>query len=185
MSRHPKVDFTTPWHRASFEWCMNEGIPQLLDKRLPLGGITGWKSDDTVTRESWWLMCGLPTLSHAPVNSGLFITKGAEGSSAHRRQSELDQREFPVWASSCEYICSFRRRWATTALGESLLHASPWSCGWNPFYKLAQRLDTTNWLSRSTHLRRLLLTGDLASSFSTHARRVCPIETPGLTVVEY
>ena len=42
----------------------------------------------------------------------------------------------------------------------------------------AQRLDTTNWLSRHTHLRRIIIPNTPESDCRGPVGRVCPYETP-------
>lgn len=184
MSRHRRVDFATPWHRASFVRCIDETLPRLLDERLPLAGYhTLWNSDDTVTVHITVADVQTAYTVPTPDLSGLFHYLGEAWVVVPiADQPELDRaRVLCVGEQLLEYVSTHLGEAASQLpWNESLLQAFLPLELWTESFlqERAQRLDTTNWLSRCIHLRRLLLNEDPPTSFPAHAGRVCPIETP-------
>lgn len=177
-----------PWHKASFERLLNERLPELLAARLPLAGYHADMNDAHTRRLQVTLTTGAGdiTLDYRipqPSHDGVFT---------------LDQKPYTVvpLASTEELDIADIRcvgeqlyDFLASRLGEAPADL-PWddaiARAWLPLESwvgefmrdTAQRLDTTNWLARHTHLRRVVIPEISQVITPGQLGRVCPFETP-------
>ena len=183
------INWSTPWHKASFDKLMQERLPQLLAERLPLTGYHVESTGRYTCRIEVMLAAasgdvqltydGIPQ----PDESGQFEIKGElrvfVPTASH---GDLDTATFRcVGERLYEYIES-RLAQAPSNL--------PWDAdlarAWLPLdawidqfmQDISQSLDTTNWLSRQTHLRRMNVLDNEKLVAPGQASRVCPFEMP-------
>jgi hypothetical protein len=184
MSLNPK----TPWHKASYDQFLTDSLPQLLVERLPLAGyqvIENKASADTCTLRielSGGVQATYPSIPR-PDEAGLFYLNGdphiviplashedmvrAEIACAGEQIYAYVQERLGQASNGVNWDAEILRAWLPLDrwVGE-FLHAT------------AQPLDTTNWLSRHTHLRRLLVPERQKVVAPGQMGRVCPFETP-------
>jgi hypothetical protein len=194
------INSKTPWHKASYDRFLNDALPQLLAERLPLAGYQVLENQPevhtcTVQVE---LTGGAQTHYTAlpyPDEAGLFYLEGQPHVVIPlASQEELDQAEIACVGEQLYDYVHDRLGQASNGLtwDEEILRA------WLPlerwvdefmhnqtqplegvsWFTRVQRLDDTNWLSRHTHLRRLLIPNREKVVASGQMGRVCPFETP-------
>jgi hypothetical protein len=176
----------TPWHKASYERFLHERLPELLTERLPLAGyrvLDESPSTCSLQVELAGGVCATYAAIPRPDENGLFTLKGEPHVVIPTASSEdLDSAEIAcVGEQLYEFIASALGQTSNGfAWDEALLRA------WLPLDRWigdflhinAQRLDTTNWLSRHTHPRRLLIPNRQRVIAPGQFGRVCPYETP-------
>ncbi len=188
MSLNP----TTPWHKASYDQFLSDSLPQLLAERLPL-------ADYQVTEAGPVTFTGAHTCSiHISLSGGAQAVftplprPDEEGLFYLAEEPCLvvptaSQEELDVAEIACvgEQLLSFiQERLGQASNGitwneEVLRTWLPLDRWMNEFLQTkAQRLDTTNWLSRHTHLRRILIPNRQKVIAAGQLGRVCPYETP-------
>lgn len=187
MSIHP----STPWHKASYDQFLSDRLPQLLAECLPLAG---YRVIENARNGQGPLACTLQvelvggvwaefSAIPRPDEDGLFYLEGEP-----RLVIPLvSAQALDVASVACvgeqlyDYI---QERLGRASHGvtwdEDLLRAwLPLDRWVNDFLReKAQRLDTTNWLSRHTHLRRILIPNREEVIAPEERGRVCPFETP-------
>ncbi len=182
------INFKTPWHKASYDQFLSDSLPQLLGQSLPLAGyqvIEGGPADHTCTvvvELSGGAQASYPAIPQ-PDESGVFtIDGGPFVVIPQATHEELDRAEITCVGE--QLLAYIRERLGQASNGLSwdaeMLHA------WLPLERWvseflranAQPLDDTNWLSRHTHLRRLLVPGREKVVAPGQIGRVCPFETP-------
>ena len=185
MPIHP----TTPWHKASFERFLYERLPGLLAERLPLAGYSVQAETETTCRISVTLAAasgelqidlpGIPT----PDQDGLFHLDGEER--VVIPTAEHEELECAVIACAGEQLDEYVRQRLGQApadlpwdepIARAWLPLGTWVTGF--LRETGQRLDTTNWVSRHTHLRRLIVVQRDKMVAPGQIGRVCPFETP-------
>jgi hypothetical protein len=184
------LNVSTPWHKASFERFLHERLPQLLADRLPLvgyqAGSTGrYKCRVVVTLTS--ASNGDVEIEYGdlpqPDEEGLLEIKGelklVIPTAAHERLDVAEMR--CVGEQLYDYVHE--------RLGEAPPDL-PWDAAlarvWLPLdtwvhkfmCERAQTLDARNWLSRHTHLRRILIPDRERVIAPGQFGRVCPFELP-------
>jgi hypothetical protein len=183
------IDWSTPWHKASFDRFIQDRLPQLLAERLPLAGYTVQPNGRTTCQINVSLAspAGDVTVAYSdipqPDDDGLFEIDGelkvviptASG-------EELDVAEIRCVGEQLYESIQQRLGYAPPDL--------PWDAelarAWLPLdtwigtfmRQTAQRLDTTNWLSHRTHLRRIIVLNHKNVVAPGQAGRVCPFEMP-------
>jgi hypothetical protein len=192
------INSKTPWHKASYDRFLNDSLPQLLAERLPLAGYQVFENSPqvntcTVQVELVGGVQAQYTALPYPDEAGLFYLEGQPHVVIPlASQEELDQAEIAcVGEQLYDYICA-RLGQASNGLAwdEDILRA------WLPldrwvdefmhnqtqetsnWFIRVQQLDDTNWLSRHTHLRRLLIPNREKVVATGQMGRVCPFETP-------
>jgi len=183
------INTSTPWHKASFDRLVQDRLPQLLAERLPLAGYhvesTGrYTCRIVVTLAS---ASGDVQLTFAdlpqPDEDGTFEIAGEPRVVVPTASNEeLDTATFRcVGEQLYEYI--------EKRLGQAPLDL-PWDVdlahAWLPLdtwiaqfmRETSQRLDSSNWLSRHTHLRRMITLESKQVVAPGQAGRVCPFEMP-------
>ena len=186
MSLNP----TTPWHKASYDQFLSDSLPQLLAARLPLAdyrvsetGPAGCSIQLSLTGGAQAVYAPIPR----PDEQGLFY----RSSDPYVVIPTASQVELELAEIACvgEQLLAFIQERLGQASNditwnEEVLRA------WLPLERWideflqtrAQRLDTTNWLSRHTHLRRIIIPNrpDIAHAVIAPGQfgRVCPYETP-------
>lgn len=184
-----KNRLSAPWHALSFERFLSERLPSLLAERLPLAGYSFQPEDAchcqiTVEisnghRPVVVSYSGLPR----PDERGIFILEGQPyivvPIASHE---ELDQATVQcVGEQLLDYLASrMGRASAEMAWEEAVARAFlPLDAWFSDFLRAtAQRLDTTNWHSLHTHLRRILIPSRTRVVAPGQMGRVDPFETP-------
>ncbi|MFZ6030565.1 MAG: hypothetical protein ACOYYS_22895 [Chloroflexota bacterium] len=182
------VNSKTPWHKASYEQFLVDSLPQLLSECLPLASyqVTENASAGHTCTVLVELTGGTQTRFAAvayPDETGVFYI----GGNPHvviplASREELDQAEIICVGEQIYTYIKERLGKVSNGLAwdEEILRAwLPLESWINEFLQSnAQLLDTTNWLSRHTHLRRLLIPSREKVVAPGQLGRVCPFETP-------
>jgi hypothetical protein len=185
------IQTATPWHKDSYDRLLYDRLPKLLADLLPLAGYQVFEespdaSSSPACRVQVELEGGVqadyPAIPR-PDEAGLFYLSGEPYVVVPTASQErLDLAEI---ACVGEQIYAYIQERLGQASGDldwdaALLRAwLPLDRWVNDFLaSTAQRLDTTNWISRHTHLRRLLIPDRKQVIAPGQAGRVCPFETP-------
>ena len=181
MSLNP----TTPWHKASYDNFIYDDLPQLLAERLPLAdyqvteGLHACSLHIALNGGAQADFTPLPR----PDEAGLFNLADEPCVVIPTASSEdLDTAEIACVGEQLLAFVKERLGQASNGItwNEEVLRT------WLPLnrwvdeflHAKAQRLDTTNWLSRHTHLRRLIIPNIQKVIHQSQFGRVCPYETP-------
>lgn len=178
---------SAPWHRASFDRFIQERLPALLADRLPLAG---YRLESTgvytcalkvvIGGESGDVELGFENLPQ-PDRDGVFLIDGD-----YRVVVPVPSRpELDVAEVRCvgeQLYDFFAARIGETpeslpwdaALARTWLPIDAWMRAFHATEPTSQYLQTTNWLDRHTHLRRLTLV-----PIFPHALGVEQVFTPG------
>ncbi|MFC1974861.1 hypothetical protein ACFLXQ_00510 [Chloroflexota bacterium] len=183
------INLSTPWHKASFDIFTQDRLPQLLAERLPLAGYhvepagsRACRVEVTLASTAGDVKIEYPDLPQ-PDEGGLFTIDGEPRvvvpTASHE---ELDTATIRCAGEQLyDYI--------EERLGQSPPDL-PWDAtlarAWLPLdtwldefmHHTAQRLDTTNWISHHTHLRRLIVLDHEHVVTAGQASLVCPFEMP-------
>ena len=179
---------SAPWHNASFDRFLDTRLPDLLADRLPLASYAVERTGGATCQLTIALAAGTGTIElrceiPQPTAHGLFTLNG------------IPRVVVPV--ASCEDLEAAEFR----CVGEQLhgfvaerLGDAPDGLAWDPSIARAwlpldawaadflathsQVLDDTNWLSRWTHLRRILIPNRTSTVSASELGRTCPFETP-------
>ncbi len=184
MSLNPQ----TPWHTASYDQFLNDTLPQLLAERLPLAGYQVIENEalpgtcTLLVELTGGAQATYPSIPR-PDEAGLFHLNGKPYVVVPlASQEELDQAHIACAGEQLFEYIQERLGQASNGLAwdEEILRAwLPLERWVNEFLQSnAQLLDTTNWLSRHTHLRRLLIPERQKVVAAGQDGRVCPFETP-------
>ncbi len=186
------INFSTPWHKASFDRFIQERLPQLLAERLPLVGYQVQSTGRYTCRIVVALAFtpgDIETVYDIPQpnEDGIFEIEGVPRVVVPTASNEeLDTATFHcVGEQLYEYIQEH--------VGQAPADL-PWDAelvrAWLPLdtwidaflrgqvRPQAQWLDTSNWLSRHTHLRRIYILDCNQVVAPGQAGLVCPFETP-------
>lgn len=181
--------FSAPWHSISYERFLNEGLPKLLAERLPLAGYAVQLEDDYTCR----VTVEIATNSHAisveypglprPDEQGLFLIRGENFIVVPiASQEELDQATVQCAGEQMLAYLAVRMGQASAEMvwdepvARAFLPLDAWFADF--LQTTAQRLDTTNWNSLHTHLRRILIPSRKRVVAPGQQGRVDPFETP-------
>ncbi len=177
------------WHKVSFDHFLHDRLPQLLAERLPLTGyhvtatgpftcrvdaaLAGAGSDVELT------FSALPQ----PDADGLFEIDGQLYLVAPTAADEnLDTAEIRCVGEQLADYVSERLGQAPADLAWDAALARAWlplETWFSEFLRqFAQPLDDTNWLSRHTHLRRIVVLNPQSVIAPGQMGRVCPFESP-------
>jgi hypothetical protein len=183
------VNASAPWHKASFEQFLQERLPQLLAERMPLAGYRV----ESTGRYTCRVVISLFTNGNAveieytgiprPDKDGLFEIKGQLAvvvpTASHE---ELDTAEMQCVGEQLYAYVRERIGQAPPDLSWDATLARAWLPldTWIGEFldETAQRLDDTNWISRHTHLRRIIVLNRDRVIAPGQMARVCPFETP-------
>lgn len=180
---------STPWHRASFDRFLQEGLAKLLAERLPLIGYQAETGDPHTCRihvtlssangdleivfdnlpmpdEEGVLLLGETPHVVVPLATEEALDRAEVYCIGEQLLDYIDERLEPVPAD-LPWDIELARAWLALDLR---IHAF--------LHERAQRLDTTNRLSRQTHLRRILLPQRGRVIDPGQFGRVCPFELP-------
>lgn len=184
-----KDRLSAPWHTLSFERFLSERLPSLLAERLPLAAysfqtedachcqvIVEISSDHHPVVVSY---SGLPR----PDEQGIFILEGQPYIVAPIvSHEELDQATVQCVGEQLRDYLAARMGQASAEMDweEAVVRAFlPLDAWFIDFLRAtAQRLDTTNWHSLHTHLRRILIPSRTRVVAPGQMGRVDPFETP-------
>jgi hypothetical protein len=181
-------NYVPAWHKESYDRLLNQSLPELLARRLPLAGyhvdLTDGKtylvqvviSNSNGDIEAAYQVPMLDERGVANIDSELLIVI------PHVLGDDL---------ASAEVRCVGERLYdaISAELGDAPEHL-PWNVellkAWLPldqwfvdFFKHnAQKLDQTNWLATQRHLRAVALPNREKLITPSHVGRVCPFETP-------
>ena len=190
------AQYAAPWHKQSYDRFLGEQLPELIAERLPLQAYSVTPAGPHTCTVAVTLANAAGSVSleiedvPKPDESGLF---------------ELDgKRIVVVPAASCEELDKAEVRCAgdylydfiEPRLGEAppdLQWDEPAARSWLPLAEWIREflgradvpwvmpLDDHNWLSRCTHLRRIIIDvprGEQRLGVAGQLGRACPIETP-------
>jgi RNA polymerase Rpb2, domain 6/RNA polymerase Rpb1, domain 2/RNA polymerase Rpb2, domain 3 len=183
------INTSMPWHRASFDRLVQDRLPKLLAERLPLIGYhvesTGrytCRIEVTLAAASGNVQLTFADLPQPDEDGTLEIAGEPRVVVPTASNEELDTATFRCMGEQLyEYI--------EARLGQAPPDL-PWDSdlarAWLPLdtwidqfmRDKAQSLDTTNWLSRLTHLRRMITLESKQAVAPGQAGRVCPFEMP-------
>ncbi len=200
---HPmsSIDIKATWHKESYDRFLNEQLPQLLAERLPLAGYQVATTGDYTCSVKILVIneTGAPAeVTYfdvpQPDNDGIFMTNRNPWTVVPLASSEeLEKAEILCVGDMLYTVFKERLGEATPDLpwSESLLRAWLPLDNWvrdrfrfsqpeHSYDIYFQRLDTTNWLARRTHLRRLFITLSDPDRVITPDQygRLCPYEKP-------
>lgn len=195
------IDTQATWHKASYDRFLNEQLPQLLAERLPLAGYqvvttdtyhcqvvvaliteTGQQTEVTYTNvpqpdehgifwvdDSEWTV--VPLAANEDLETATVLCVG--DMLANMLQERLGEAppELP-WNETLLRAWLPLDSWIRARFGQTQPE--------HPYDSYFQRLDTTNWLARRTHLRRLFMQLSDPSRVITPGQfgRLCPYEKP-------
>ncbi|MFO8008467.1 MAG: hypothetical protein R6V05_12110, partial [Candidatus Brocadiia bacterium] len=186
-----QTEVLAPWHKESFDRLVNESLPDLLAERMPLADYT---IEETSTHS-----CRIRLLVGAEEGA---VEVGCAGIPRCDAEGvfELDgQRRVvvpvaehaelagaAVWCVGEQLYGYIAERLGTAPDGmrwdastiRSWLPLAAWMRAFHQDSPSSQVLDETNWLSRQTHLRRLLVEETDGRITAGQQGRVCPFETP-------
>ncbi len=184
MSLNPKM----PWHKASYDQFLNDTLPHLLAERLPLAGYQVIDNEaplgtcTLLVELTGGVQATYPSIPR-PDEAGLFHLNGEAYVVVPLASSEaLAEAEIACAGEQLFAYVQERLGQATNGLAwdaEMLRAWLPLERWVNEFLQAtAQPLDRTNWLSRHTHLRRILIPNRQKVVALGQVGRVCPFETP-------
>ncbi len=184
-------NITAFWHKQSFEGLMKERLPELLADRLPLAGYRFEPIGTYTCRVKLVLAStegyveveytGIPQ----PDVDGMFTLDG-EPYVVVPTASTVKLKQAKIECVGDQLYDYFKARireappdleW-DTSLVRSWLPIDRWV---REFFRdtfTAQRLSSTNWLDKHTHLRRVRILQGNQVFTSGHFGRTCPFETP-------
>jgi hypothetical protein len=183
------INSSAPWHKASFDQFLQERLPQLLAERLPLAGY----QTESTGRYTCRVVISLVSNSSdieieytdilQPDEDGLFEIKGQPAVVVPTAsQEELEVADIRCVGEQLYAYIVERVGQAPPDLpwDAALAHAwLPLDTWINEFVaETAQRLDAINWISRTTHLRRIIILKREKVVAPGQLGRVCPFETP-------
>jgi len=188
------MQYAAPWHKRSYDRFLSEKLPELIASRLPLEAYSITPTGPhtcmiaiTLTNAAGSVSLEIEDVPR-PDESGLFELDGRKivvvPTASYEELDKADVRcvgdhlydffeprlgEAPP---DMQWDEAAARSWLPLAewMREFLQH------GW-----CAQQLDDLNWLSRCTHLRRIVIDvprGEQKLGVAGQLGRVCPIETP-------
>jgi len=182
------INHRTTWHKVSYDQFLSNTLPELLSDRLPLAAYQVIENDSAektckvMIELAGGVQVDYPSIPR-PDDEGLFTIAGKPYVVVPlASQEELDRAEIDCVGE--QLFASIRERLGQASNGlnwdEEILRAwLPLERWVNEFLQsVAQPLDTTNWLSRHTHLRRLLIPNRAKVIAPGQMGRVCPFETP-------
>jgi hypothetical protein len=185
------MGYHTPWHKASFDRFLHERLPQLLAERLPLVGYhvasTGrytCRVQVTLSSADGDVALAYDGLAQPDDRGILAFDEGGAPYVVVPTASEdaLDVAEIRCVGEQLYGYVQARLGQAPpdlpwdAELARSWLQLDVWIAD---FYReTAHPLDATNWLSRQTHLRRLVIPGGQMPIAAGQRGRACPFETP-------
>ncbi|RPJ42881.1 MAG: hypothetical protein EHM21_12245, partial [Chloroflexi bacterium] len=181
--------FSAPWHKRSYERFLNEQLPRLLAARLPLAGYTVQPEDEyhcqvsvEITVNDHAIAVDYPHLPQ-PDELGLFsLDEQPYVVIPIASQEYLEQASVQCVGEQMHAYLAARLGQASAEMAwdEPVARAFLPLDGWfhDFLHATAQRLDTTNWYSRHTHLRRLLIPSRKKVVAPGQQGRVDPFETP-------
>ncbi|MHB0935988.1 MAG: hypothetical protein ACYC6A_06315 [Armatimonadota bacterium] len=183
------TNYTAPWHRASFDTFVHERLPELLATHGPLIGYHAEAGDGNTCRLTITLSANgagdiaLTFTVPQPDADGLFTLDGQPHVVVPLASTE--DLEYAEIRCAGEQLYDYLAERLTEAPPNMLRDESvarawlPLDVWWGDFLASnAQRLDTTNWLSERTHLRRLAIPRREKVITPGQFGRVDPFETP-------
>ncbi len=192
---HHSSLYSTPWHRASFDRFLREGLPQLLVSRLPLVHYQVESAGAYACRVTVGIGVGAETLNVTfadvpqPDAQGVFTIGGREYTVLPLASSdELDTADIQCVGDLLMAFCATRLGEAPTELewNENLLRAwLPLETWIGEFVRLRGQAfprmsweTEVRWLERQTQLRRIAVPEKPRMFTPGHFGRACPLETP-------
>ena len=184
-------NITAFWHKASYDRFMQERLPQLLADRLPL---TGYRCLSTAPytcqvmvaiaadgQEIEVTYAELPQ----PDEQGVYLIDGGEhtivplalGDDLAVSEFHCDGELIFDFMAERLGIAPTDLAW-TADLLRTWLPLDRWLREFMQNHPAAQWLDSTNWLARQTHLRRLVGVNRQRFALAGQLGRVCPFEMP-------
>lgn len=194
------IQAKTPWHKASYDRFLSDSLPQLLAESLPLANYQATPNapDEhtcTVLVElTGGVQVSYPSIPY-PDDAGLFYLDGCPhvviplASCEELERAEIAcvgeqlythiQQRLGQASNGLEWDAEVLRAWLPLDrwVDEFMQNKGASSEAQSWFIRV-QALDDTNWLSRHTHLRRLLIPNREKVVASGQMGLVCPFETP-------
>ena len=184
------VNVATPWHKRSYDRFLQEQLPELLSERLPLVSYAAVSTGPHSCEVNLTLASGrngevelVYTGIPQPDEEGLLELEGGPYVVVPTASHEaLDQAEIRCVGEQLYAYVEGRLGQAPADLTWDAALARAWLPleAWVDAFlaETAQRLDTTNWVSRHTHLRRLLVLRHEHVIAPGQIGLVCPFESP-------
>jgi hypothetical protein len=184
------VNVATSWHKRSYDRFLQEQLPELLSERLPLVSYAAVSSGPHSCEvhltlasgrngEVELVYSGIPQ----PDEEGLFELEGdpyvvvptASGEALDEAQIRCAGEQLYAYVEARLGQAPADLTW-DASLARAWLPLEAWVDAF--LTETAQRLDTTNWVSRRTHLRRLLVLQHEHVIAPGQIGLVCPFESP-------
>lgn len=197
------IDIKATWHKESYDRFLNELLPQLLGERLPLVGYhvesTGpytCRVTVSVATESGYNAEVTYDNVPQPDEHGLFVVNDEERTVVPRASSEdLDTADILCVGDMLHAMLQIRLGAAPPDLpwDENLLRSwlpldtwlierfvGPHKSDGHPYERHFQYVDSTNWLAKRSHIRRLFMDLSDPDRVITPGQlgRLCPYEKP-------
>ena len=182
---------SAPWHKASFDRFLSERLPELLAARLPLAGYRVEHTGPHACRVTVVITGGSGDVEveysdvPQPDTGGVFVLDGKERVVVPTASSEdLDVAEVRCVGEQLLGYVEERLGEAPSALpwdaalARTWLPLDAWIAEFLTTAPTAQAIDDLNWLSRHTHLRRIVVPDRQRLVTQSQFGRVCPFETP-------
>jgi hypothetical protein len=183
-----RVNASAPWHRESYDRFIDEKFPEVLASRIPLGsyhvqpdGEYAIKINVAVSADDTEVSAEYPIIPR-PDREGIFEIGGKRLVVVPKASSEeLDTAEISCVGEQLYDYVAQRLGEAPPDLqwDESMIKTwLPLDKWMSEFLQTAQVLDETNWLSRTTHLRRIVIKDPQKAVTPGQFGRTCPFEIP-------
>lgn len=185
------LNITAFWHKTSYDRFMQERLPQLLAERLPLSGYQCLSTGRYTCQVTVAITAGGQEIEVTytnlpqPDGEGVYLIDGG----LHTIVPQVLGEELTSSEIQCggELLFDFVAArvgiapadlpW-TESLLRTWLPLDRWLFEFMQNHPAAQWLDTTNWLARQTHLRRLIGVDHQRFALAGQPGRVCPFEMP-------
>jgi len=184
------VNVATPWHKRSYDRFLQERLPALLSERLPLVSYAALPSGTHHCEIHLSLASGRNgevELTYSgipqPDEEGTFELEGdpyvVVPTASHEALNEAEIRcageQLYAYLEARLGQAPADLTWDAT-LAQAWLPLEAWVSAF--LTATAQRLDTTNWISRHTHRRRLIVLQHERVIAPGQVGLVCPFELP-------
>lgn len=188
------INVRAPWHKASYDTFLNERLPELLAERLPLLAYAVAATSATACRVTVTLAATPDPLDLVfdlpqPDDDGVFQVAGERKIVIPVASNpDLGKAEIRCVGEQLADAIAARLGRAPDDLPWDLALARAWLPldGWiheflnqtGERFVTPQSPDTTNWLARHTHLRRILIPERHSVIEPGELGHACPFETP-------
>jgi len=181
--------YPAPWHKISFDHFLDERLPELLASRLPLAGYSARPEGETTCQvvvdiqvNSHILSVAYPNLPVAGPDGLFLLDERPVIVVPIAADEDLSQSVIHCAGEQLYDYIAFRMGHAPAEIDwdETVARAFlPLDAWFDAFLReTGQLFDTTNWHSRQTHLRRILVGNRKQYVHPSQQGRVDPFEVP-------